>query len=81
MWLPSPSISAAMSWEVRETVPLNAMCSRKCETPASSSASLREPALTKAATQELWKNPGIRMVATVSPDARTLCVIRMGIPD
>src|SRR5579859_404503 len=42
---PIPSISSDISRAVgRRRVPLNSMCSRKCETPAISSLSYREPA-------------------------------------
>src|ERR1700687_5606916 len=42
---PIPSISSEISRAVgRRRVPLNNMCSRKCETPAISSLSYREPA-------------------------------------
>ena len=41
---PTASISSAMLRALRRAVPLKAMCSRKCATPCSDSASLRLPA-------------------------------------
>ena len=40
---PTASISSAIWRALRRFVPLNAMCSRKCEMPCSSGASLRLP--------------------------------------
>ena len=48
MWPPTASTSSAIAAALRVVVPLNAMCSRKCETPFSSAVSLRDPEATYA---------------------------------
>ena len=67
---PIESTSRAMSSAVRCVVPLNTMCSTKCEMPLTSGSSLREPAFSQIPieTERMWS---ICSVMTVSPLGRT----------
>ena len=67
---PMESTSRAMSSAVRWVVPLNTMCSTKCEMPLTSGSSLREPAFSQIPidTERMWS---MRSVIIVSPLGRT----------
>ncbi len=53
---PIESTSRAMSSAVRWVVPLNTMCSTKCEIPLTSGSSLRDPAFSQIPieTERMW---------------------------
>src|ERR1700761_7421012 len=55
-----------MSRALRVCVPLNAMCSSMCETPITSSVSLRVPAFTQTPSMAL-SSCGMGSVTTVKP--------------
>ena len=64
---PTASNASAMSRADRFFVPLNSRCSRKCDVPAISGRSSREPTLTQmpSATERI---SGMRSVTTRRPD-------------
>ena len=64
---PTASISSAIWRAVRRRVPLNAMCSRKCEMPCSSCRSSRLPELTQTPSEAVSRC-GIVSVTTWMPD-------------
>ena len=67
------SISRAMSSAVRRWVPLNTMCSMKCEMPLSSSGSRRDPERSQMPTETEW-TCSIGSVRTTRPFGRiSLC--------
>src|SRR5207249_4097804 len=74
---PTASIASAMSRADRVSVPLNSRCSRKCEAPASSGASSRDPASTQKPVVTEWAS-GMHSVTTRIPLSRRPCRMRSG---
>ena len=66
---PTASISSAIWRAVRRVVPLNAMCSSRCEMPCSSGRSSRLPAPTQTPSEALSRC-GMASVTTVRPEGR-----------
>ena len=55
----------------RRSVPLNIMCSMKCEMPSSSPGSSRAPLRTQTPSAS-ERRSGMRSVSSVSPEGRTV---------
>src|SRR5919107_3352167 len=68
---PTASIAVAISMALREVVPLNSRCSRKCDEPASRSSSSREPTPTQM-PRVAERTPGIVSVSTRRPPGSTV---------
>ncbi len=66
---PTASISSAIWRALRRLVPLNAMCSSRCEMPCSSGFSSRLPAPTQTPS-EADSRCGMRSVTTDRPEGR-----------
>ena len=72
---PSESKASSISRELKRSVPLNSRCSRKCEMPACSVPSSREPARIQNPSA-IERTEGIASVATRRPESSV--VIRAG---
>ena len=66
---PTVSISSAMSRAERRRVPLNAICSRRCDKPCSLVRSWRDPAPTKTPSEAVSRC-AMRSVAILRPDGK-----------
>src|SRR5205823_1748347 len=73
----------SISTELKRSVPLNSRCSRKCEIPACSGASLRDPTPTQKPSA-IERTPGTTSVTTRTPesssDTRCASVTAMPLP-
>src|SRR5207237_504871 len=77
---PTASISSAMARALRRSVPLNAICSRKCATPLISGASCRVPTSTQRPIETV-STVSIRSVTMRSPFDSVASVTVMQPPD
>src|SRR5437763_8138915 len=75
---PMPSKIWSISVELKRFVPLNSRCSRKCETPASSTVSSREPVRTQK-PRAMERTVSIRSDTTRRPEPSSVTWGRSGV--
>ena len=75
---PIASNASSISSELKRSVPLNSRCSRKCEMPACSWPSSRDPARIQKPSA-IERTEGIASVATLTPDSSVVTWLRCSV--